>query len=85
MKKTIVLLLLFSIIATPLHALNILEKLVYKEVRIGNEKVLVNRLTDKVEKKLLDNKYEPISSRKGWRGIPSEQDMYQARYSRNES
>jgi len=81
-KKTIVLLLLFSIIATPLHALNILEKLIYKEVRLGNEKVLINKATRKVEKKLVGNKYEPISSKRGWRGIPSEQDMYQARYNR---
>lgn len=83
MKKIIVLLLLFSIITAPSYALNILDRLIYKEVRLGGEKVLVNRATGKVEKKLVDNKYEPISSRKGWGGIPSEQDMYQARYNKN--
>jgi len=30
----------------------------------------------------VDNQYSPISSQKGWGGIPSEQDMYQARYDR---
>ena len=69
--------------ARPSHALNILERLIYKEVRLGNEQVLVNKVTKKVEKKLVDNRYEPISSQKGWGGIPSEQDMYQARYDRN--
>ncbi len=83
MKKIVVLLMLLSMIATPLYALNILEKLIYKEVRVSGEKVLVNKATGKVEKKLVDNKYEPISSEKGWGGIPSEQDMYQARYDRN--
>ncbi|MCX5712610.1 MAG: hypothetical protein NTY47_06050 [Candidatus Omnitrophica bacterium] len=83
MKKIVVLLLLLSIIATPSYALNIVEKLVYKEVRLGSDKVLVNKLTDKVEKKLVDNTYEPISSQKGWGGIPSQQDIYQARYDRN--
>ena len=83
MRKIIVLLLLFSIIATPLYALNILDRIIYKEVRLGGEKVLVNKTTGKVEKKLVDNKYEPISSEKGWGGIPSEQDMYQARYNKN--
>ncbi len=80
MRKIVLLLLFFFVIATPSHALNILEKFVYKEVRIRGEKVLVNKVTGKVEKKLVDNRYEPISSKKGWGGIPSEQDMYQARY-----
>jgi hypothetical protein len=44
--------------------------------------VLVNRLTGKVEKKMVDGKYETIPSVKGFGGIPSEQDMYQARYDR---
>jgi len=83
MKKFIVLLLLLSIIATPAYALNILERLIYKEVRVDGEKVLVNKATGKVEKKLAGNTYEPISSEKGWGGIPSEQDMYQARYERS--
>ncbi|MCX5666353.1 MAG: hypothetical protein NT036_04830 [Candidatus Omnitrophica bacterium] len=83
MKKIVVLLMLLSMIATPLYALNILEKLIYKEVRVSGEKVLVNKVTGKVEKKLVDNKYEPISSEKGWGGIPSEQDMYQARYDKS--
>lgn len=82
MNKIIALLLLLSVIATPAHALNILEKLIYKEVRLGGDKVLVNKITGKAEKKLVDNKYQPISSVKGWGGIPSEQDMYQARYDR---
>ncbi|MDP2929948.1 MAG: hypothetical protein Q8O01_07840 [Candidatus Omnitrophota bacterium] len=83
MKKIVVLLMLFLMIATPLYALNILEKLLYREVRLGGESVLVNKATKKVEKKLVNNKYELISSEKGWGGIPSEQDMYQARYDRN--
>ena len=83
MKKLIVLLLLFSAIAAPAYALNILERLIYKEVRVDGGKVLVNKATDKVEKKLVDNKYEPISPIKGWGGIPSEQDMYQARYDKS--
>lgn len=83
MKKITILLLLLSMIATPSYALNILERLIYKEASIGGDKVLVNKVTKKVEKKLVDNKYEPISSTKGWGGIPSEQDMYQARYDRN--
>ena len=83
MKKVIVLLLLFSIIAAPSYALNILDKLIYKEVRLGGEKVLVNKATGKVEKKLVDNRYEPISSKKGWGGIPSSQDIYQARYDKS--
>ena len=82
MKRLIILLLLVFMAAKPSHALNILQKIIYKEVRIGQEKVLVNKLTDKVEKKLVDNQYSPISAQKGWGGIPSEQDMYQARYDR---
>ena len=83
MKKFIILLLLLSAAAGPSYALNILDKLIYKEAWLSGEKVLINKVTGKVEKKLVDNKYEPISSEKGWGGIPSEQDMYQARYSRN--
>lgn len=82
MKKIIVLVLLLSIIATPSYALNIFEKLLYKEVQLSGERVLVNKMTGKVEKKWVDNKYEPISTKKGWGGIPSEQDMYQVRYDR---
>ena len=82
MKKIIALLLLFLTITTPLYALNILEKLLYKEVRLDSEKVLVNKITGKVEKKLVANRYETISSNKGWGGIPSAQDMYQAQYDR---
>ena len=80
MKKIIVVLALVLTIAVPSHALNILEKMIYKEVRLGGDKVLVNKVTGKAEKKLVDNKYEPISSQKGWGGIPSKQEMYQARY-----
>ena len=83
MRKIVILLLLVFAIATPSHALNILDKLIYKEVRLDGGNVLVNKITGKVEKKLVDNKYEPISSEKGWGGIPSEQDMYQARYQKN--
>jgi hypothetical protein len=82
MKKIVAMLLLLFVFATPSYALNILERLVYKEVRLGGDKVLVNKLTGKVEKKMEDNQYAPISSAKGWGGIPSEQDMYQARYDR---
>ncbi len=82
MRKAVLLLLALVVFTTPSYALNILDRLIYKEVRVGNEKVLVNKLSGKVEKKLVDAKYEPISSTKGWGGIPSEQDMYQARYDR---
>lgn len=80
MKKIIVLVLLCCIIVTPAYALNILDRIIYKEVRLGTEKVLVNRFTGKVEQILNNNKYVPISSQKGWGGIPSAQDMYQAQY-----
>jgi len=82
MKKVVALLLLLSVVASPSYALNLLDKLMYKEVRLGGEKVLVNRVTGKVEQRLIDNAYKPISSKKGWGGIPSEQDMYQAQYDR---
>jgi len=80
MKKVIALLLLLSVIATPSYALNILDRLRYQEVQLGSDRVLVNRITGRVEQILVDNKYEPISTKKGWGGIPSDQDMYQARY-----
>jgi len=85
MKKTIILLLLFSIIAAPSYALNFFEKITNKEVQLGDDKVLVNRLTGKVEQKMVDGKYQPISSDKGFGGIPSAQDMYQARYDRKKN
>jgi len=79
-KKLIVLLLLLTMIATPLHALSIFDSIIYKEVQLGREKVLVNRITGKVAQILINGKYIPISSTKGWGGIPSDQDMYQAQY-----
>jgi len=82
MKKFIVLLLLLTMVAPPSYALNILERIIYKEVRLGSDKVLVNRVTGKVEQKLEGGKYVPLSSKKGFGGIPSVQDMYQARYNR---
>lgn len=83
MKKFIILVTLLFLIATPSYALNILDRLIYKEVPLGGEKVLVNKVTGKVEKKLVDNRYETISSKKGWGGIPSDQDIHQARYNRS--
>lgn len=80
MKKIIVLLILLSIFAVPAHALNILDKLRYKEVQLGREKVLVNRITGRVEQRFVGGNYEPLSSVKGWGGIPSPQDVYQAKY-----
>ena len=85
MRKLIVLLMLLSIIATPSYALNILDKIRYEETRLGSERVLVNRFTGKVEKKMRDGKYEQISDEKGFGGIPSEQDRYQARYEKKRS
>lgn len=85
MKKFIVLLLLLSIIATPSYALNIFDKIKCKEAKLGGEKVLVNRFTGKVEQRLIDKEYEPIPSDKGFGGIPSVQDMYQAQYDKNKS
>jgi len=82
MKRVICLLALFSIIATPLYALNLFERIKYKEVRLGDETVLVNRITGKVEHKLVNKMYHPIPANKGWGGIPSERDMYQAQYER---
>lgn len=83
MKKIIIsLLLLLSIMATPSYALNILERLIYDEINLKGDMVLVNKVTGKVEKKLVGNTYQTISSQRGWGGIPSEQDMYQARYNR---
>jgi hypothetical protein len=85
MRKAIILLFLFSIIATPLYALNIFDKAVYKEVRIGTGKFLVNRATGKVSKKMLHDKYEPLSTEKGFEGAPSQQEMYQTYYDRMKS
>lgn len=82
MKKIMVLLLLLSIIATPSYALSLLDKLIYNEVRLGQESVLVNRITGQVEKKLVGTTYQPISTKKGWGGIISDQEMYQERYNR---
>jgi hypothetical protein len=80
-KKAVVLILLFSMIAVPsAHALNLIERLIYQEVQIGRDRILVNKITGRVEKILVDNRYEPISTDKGWGGIPSDQDMYQAQY-----
>jgi len=83
MKKFIVLLLLLSVIATPSYALNFFEKIKYREARLGNEGILVNRITGKVEQRWVGKRYEPIPSDKGWGGIPSIQDMYQAQYDEN--
>lgn len=80
MKKVIALFLLLSLVAAPSYALNIFDRLIYKEVQMGGERVLVNKITDRVEKRLVNGKYEPVSSEKGWGGIQSEMDMYQARY-----
>lgn len=85
MKKIIVLLILFSIIAAPLYALSLLDNIRYKEVQLGSEKVLVGRFTGKVEQIFRDGKYEPVSTQKGWGGIPSDQDVYQAQYDRIKS
>ncbi len=51
MKKAIFVLLLISIISTSAYALNPLERLAYKEVTLKsyNQKVLVNRITGKVQ------------------------------------
>ena len=85
MKKFIVLLLLLSVIATPSYALNLIDRIRYNEVRLEGENVLVNRFTGRVEQKFTGKKYEPISTVKGFGGIPSEQDMYQARYDKSKS
>ena len=80
MKKIVILLLLFSIIATPVHAIILIDKIIYKEVQLGRERVLVNKITGRVEQILMDNKYTPISSQRGFGGIPSDQEVYQAQY-----
>ena len=80
MKKIIILLLLITIIATPSYALNIIDRIIYTEVKLGQEKVLVNNFTGKVEKILVNDNYEPISTEQGWGGIISDQEMYQAQY-----
>ena len=80
MKKVIAVLLMISIIATPAYALDALSSLFYKEVKLGRETVLVNRITGKVEKRLVDGTYEAISSEQGYNGIISDQEMYQAQY-----
>ena len=51
MRKVIVALILFLMIATPSHALNMLEKFIYKKdfLRSNNTHVLVNRLTGEVK------------------------------------
>jgi len=82
-KKIIILLLLLSIIATPSYALNLFERIRYKEVRLGSEKVLVNKITGKVERILVNNTYVVIPTEKGFAGIPSVQDMYQAQYEKS--
>jgi hypothetical protein len=85
MRKALVLILAFFMITEPSHALNIVEKMIYKEVRLGKERVLVNRITDKVEKRSTATGYESVSSKRGWGGIPSEQEMFQAQYERTKS
>lgn len=80
MRKIIVLLLLFSLIAAPSYALNIIGKAIYKEVQIGSEKVLVNRITGKVMYRWIYDKYVPIPTTKGDDGVPSAQEMYQTYY-----
>jgi len=85
MKKIVVLLLLFSIIAVPVYALSLYEKLLYKEVKLDSGIVLVNRITDKVEKKLINNVYQTLSTTGGWGGIISDQEMYQAQYNKTKS
>ena len=85
MKKIVVLVLLFSIIATPLYALSLLDRIRYKQVQLGSNNVLVNRFTGKVEEILVDNQYQPISAEQGFGGIPSEQAVYQAQYDQTKS
>jgi hypothetical protein len=72
-------------IATSAHALNFFQKLQYKEVNVRGEKVLVNKFSDKVEKRFKDGKYETIPSEEGFGGIPSTQNMYQTRYEKKNS
>ena len=40
MKKLIALLLLLTMIATPLYAISLFDSVIYKEVQLGREKVL---------------------------------------------
>ena len=80
MKKLIIVLLLLSIIAAPSYALSILDRIIYKEVRLDSQNVLVNQFTGRVEKILINGQYQPISTQKGFGGIISDQEMYQAQY-----
>lgn len=80
MKKIIALAVLLSVAAMPVYALNILDRIIYNEVQLGAEKVLVNRFTGKVDQILRNDKYVWISTQRGWGGIPSAQEMYQAQY-----
>ncbi len=52
MKKNIIVLLLVLVIATPSYAMNIVDKMLYKQVVLRNNNgaiILVNRLTGQVE------------------------------------
>lgn len=81
MKKIIVIIMLFSItIATQSYALSLSEKVIYKEVKIGPETVLVNRFTKRVVKRLEDGQYVPLPTERGFEDAPSIQEIYQSRY-----
>lgn len=63
MKKNVIVLLLILSIATPSHAMNIIDKILYKPVILRNNNgvtVLVNRLTGKVEYVMSGEQYVPI-------------------------
>ncbi|MFA4982004.1 MAG: hypothetical protein WC592_06015 [Candidatus Omnitrophota bacterium] len=81
MKKVVVMLLLFSMMATaPSYALDLAEKVIYKEVQIGTETVLVNRFTKRVVSRLEYGKYVQLPTTKGFEDAPSIQEIYQSRY-----
>ena len=63
MKKNIIVLLLVLVIATPSYAMNIIDKILYKQVVLRNNNagtVLVNRLTGRVEYVMSGEQYVPI-------------------------
>lgn len=75
MKKIIIGLLFISIITTPCYAVNVFDKIVYKEVvlRATHIHILVNRLTGEV-------KYVVLRNRKTMLLTGTSKRQYQASY-----
>lgn len=81
-KKIAVLLLAMTMLASSAHALGIIDSLIYDKVNLNGQRVLVNRITGRVDKILENGVYINVSTQRGWGGIPSAQEVLQAQYDR---